>query len=156
WHVGSTLQTAAVFVSMTICIGAIPIGVMQLVSGAVEWFSRRKRGASSIEPTTEGGAKEPHASMSRRQIVQAAAGVAFIGATGSMLGWGMVRGRHAFELAEVPVRIAGLPRALDGYVIAQVSDLHVGTYIGERELDEGFALVRRARPDLLVVTGDMV
>ena len=75
--------------------------------------------------------------MTRRQVVEAAGGAAFLGATGSMLGWGMVRGRHAFELVEVPVRIAGLPRALDGYVIAQVSDLHAGTYVGERELDEG-------------------
>ncbi len=73
-----------------------------------------------------------------------------------MIGWGMVRGRHAFELSEVPVPIAGLPRVLDGYVIAQVSDIHSGTYVGDRELDEGFELVRRARPDLVVVTGDIV
>jgi predicted MPP superfamily phosphohydrolase len=73
-----------------------------------------------------------------------------------MLGWGAVRGRHAFELCEFPVRIAGLPRALDGYVIAQISDIHTGTYVGERELDEGLELVRRARADLIVVTGDLV
>jgi predicted MPP superfamily phosphohydrolase len=73
-----------------------------------------------------------------------------------MIGWGIVRGRHAFELLEVPVRIPGLPRTLDGYTIAQVSDIHAGDYVGERELDEGLELVRRARPDLLVVTGDLV
>jgi predicted MPP superfamily phosphohydrolase len=56
----------------------------------------------------------------------------------------------------VPLRIPGLPRSLDGYVIAQISDIHAGSFMGERELDEGLALVRRARPDLVVVTGDVV
>jgi hypothetical protein len=101
-------------------------------------------------------APAPAEAMTRRQLVEAAGGVAFIGATGSMLGWGAVRGRHAYELVELPVRIAGLPRSLDGYVIAQVSDLHAGNYVGERDLDEGFELVRRAKPDLVVATGDLV
>jgi predicted MPP superfamily phosphohydrolase len=54
------------------------------------------------------------------------------------------------------VRIAGLPRALDGYVIGQVSDLHSGEFVDERQLDEGLSLLRAARPDLIVVTGDIV
>jgi predicted MPP superfamily phosphohydrolase len=94
--------------------------------------------------------------MTRRQLTEAAGGVALMGATGSMLVWGNVRGRHAFELREVAATIPGLPRALDGYVIVQVSDIHSGIFVRERELDEGFELVRRARPDLVVVTGDIV
>jgi predicted MPP superfamily phosphohydrolase len=94
--------------------------------------------------------------MTRRQLVEAAGGGVFLGAAGSVLGWGAVRGRHAFELREVAVRIAGLPRALDGYVIAQISDIHAGTYVAERELREGLDRVREARADLVVVTGDMV
>jgi predicted MPP superfamily phosphohydrolase len=41
-------------------------------------------------------------------------------------------------------------------VIAQISDIHAGEFVGERELDLGLALARRARPDLIVVTGDLV
>ncbi len=105
------------------------------------------------------GHGEPRARPSmtrRRQLVEGVGGTLVFGATGSMLGWGMARGRHSFELDEVPLRIPGLPRSLDGYVIAQVSDLHTGAFVGERELDEGLSLVRRARPDLVVVTGDLV
>jgi hypothetical protein len=89
-------------------------------------------------------------------MVEGVGGVAVLGVSGAVLGWGAIRGRHMFELNEVPVRIRGLPRALDGYVIAQVSDIHVGVHVGDRELSEGLALVRRARPDLVVVTGDIV
>jgi predicted MPP superfamily phosphohydrolase len=146
WHFGGPVQTLLVVVLMTLGIAAVPIGVMHGLGWLAERAARRRRPAA---PPTEGA-------LSRRQLVEAAGGVAFLGATGSMIGWGAVRGRHAFELVEIPVRIAGLPRALDGYVIAQVSDLHAGNYIGERELDEGFERVRAARPDLVVATGDLV
>jgi predicted MPP superfamily phosphohydrolase len=73
-----------------------------------------------------------------------------------VFGWGIARGRHAFEVEEVVVRIAGLPRALDGYTIAQVSDLHTGVMVGERELREGFERIAQIRPDLVVATGDLV
>jgi predicted MPP superfamily phosphohydrolase len=73
-----------------------------------------------------------------------------------MLGWGMARTRHEYRLIEIPVRIPGLPRALDGYVVAQVSDIHAGDFVGPKDIDAGLALVREARPDLLVVTGDIV
>jgi predicted MPP superfamily phosphohydrolase len=146
WHVGAPLQTAFIVVTMTLAISSVPIGIMHLVG----WIAERAARGRTQAPTTPDGA------MTRRQVVEAAGGVAFLGATGSMLGWGMVRGRHAFEIAELPVRVAALPRALDGYVIAQISDLHTGTYVGERELDEGLERVRQARPDLVVVTGDLV
>jgi len=94
--------------------------------------------------------------VTRRQVVVGAGGLVVLGASGAVLGWGAARGRHMFELSEVVVRIPGLPRALDGYSIAQISDLHVGLHMAERDLDTGLDLVRKARPDLIVVTGDIV
>jgi predicted MPP superfamily phosphohydrolase len=147
WHVGSGLQTALIVTTMTLGLAGLPIGLMHAI-GYVAERARRK-------PSDDVAADAP-ARMTRRQTVEAAGGLTLLTATGSMIGWGMVRGRHAFELVELPVRIAALPRSLDGYVIVQVSDVHTGTYVGERELDEGLARVREARPDLLVVTGDLV
>jgi predicted MPP superfamily phosphohydrolase len=147
WHVGGLLHTVLVVTTMALALAAIPIGVLR----AFGWLAdRAARKAPPAEPAA------PSHGMTRRQIVEATGGVAFLGATGSMLGWGMVRGRHAFETVELPVRIAALPRALDGYTIAQISDLHAGIYVGERELDEGLERVRAAKPDLVVVTGDLV
>jgi predicted MPP superfamily phosphohydrolase len=94
--------------------------------------------------------------VSRREAVERIAGAVAFGGTGAALGWGVVRGRHAFELEEVVVKVPNWPKALEGYTIAQVSDVHVGAFVGDRELDEGFELVRRAKPDLLVATGDLV
>jgi predicted MPP superfamily phosphohydrolase len=94
--------------------------------------------------------------VTRREAVERIAGAVAFGGTGAALGWGVVRGRHAFGLEEVVVKIPNWPKALEGYTIAQVSDVHVGPFIGDRELDEGFELVRRVKPDLVVATGDLV
>jgi uncharacterized protein len=149
WHFGALLHTACVGLVMTVSLAAIPIALMGIVSGIVARIRGKMTSARPPSSVGENG-------LSRRQVVEAVGGATFLAATGTMMGWGMVRGRHAFTLREVPVRIAGLPRTLDGYVIAQVSDIHTGLYMGESELDEGLALVRVAKPDLLVVTGDLV
>jgi predicted MPP superfamily phosphohydrolase len=146
---GAQVALALVFVTMGIT--SIPLGLVHALLWATfpEVRSRSGAGREVTGTPAEGG-------LARRQIVEAGVGVALFGAAGSMVGWGMVRGRHAFELRELAVRIPGLPRVLDGYVVAQISDIHTGNHVGERELDEGLSLVRKARPDLVVVTGDLV
>lgn len=56
----------------------------------------------------------------------------------------------------MPVRLARLPSGLDGLCIAQLSDVHAGLAMRERDLEEAVRLLRRARPDLIVLTGDLV
>ncbi len=146
-HVGSVAHSMLLVASMSLAIAGIPIAGIRLVSWAV---------ARTIARRSAGQAPDDAPAMTRRQLAEAAGGVALVGATGSLLAWGVVRGRHEFQLCEVPVRIPGLPRTLDGYAIVQISDIHTGLYVGERELEEGLEVVRRARADLVVVTGDIV
>jgi predicted MPP superfamily phosphohydrolase len=139
-------HTAASIVVMTLEIAALPILAMRVA----EWAVARMRSAPAPRAPGTGVA------LSRRQVVEGVAGLGAIGASGAVLGWGAIYGRHEFQSCEIAVRIAGLPRALDGYVITQISDLHAGLHLAERDLDAGLALVRKARPDLIVVTGDIV
>jgi uncharacterized protein len=163
-HTAGLVHAGFVLLMTTIVLASVPLGLIRGASWAIARRCRRRRGAASgvpagapvPEPVPVDATPEPAPSMTRRQMVEGIGGVAVFGATGSMLGWGMVRGRHAFELDEVALRIPGLPRSLDGYVIAQISDIHAGSFMGDRELDEGLAVVRRARADLVVVTGDVV
>jgi len=145
WHVGSGVQGVFETLLMTLVLTALPLGIVRGISALV----------GRVLPSPPPAPDAP-AAMTRRQIVEAASGIALLGGTGSMIGWGMARGRHAFEVDEIAVRIVGLPKALDGYVIAQISDIHTGEHVGERQIDEGLDRVREAKADLLVVTGDMV
>lgn len=49
-----------------------------------------------------------------------------------------------------------LPRALDGYTVVQLSDLHTGPSVPRTHLARAVAIANAERPDLIVVTGDLV
>ncbi len=135
---------AALMIEAIVVLVSAPLLVLTRFAGRLHERRAKARG----EP-------EPKA-LSRRQVLEATAGSIVLGATGTALGWGAIRGRHAFQLEEVAVRIPGLPKALDGYTLVQISDIHVGAFVQERELDEGFELIQRVKPELVVVTGDMI
>jgi len=147
WHsaAADALQTTLVVAAMTLGLAAAPLAILRV---ACWWAGRR--------PAPTAGASSPSSRLTRRQAVERIGGVALLGASGAALTWGAVRGRHMFEMTDVPVRIPGLPRALDGYTIVQISDIHAGVHVGDRMVSEGLEVVRNARPDLVVVTGDLV
>jgi predicted MPP superfamily phosphohydrolase len=59
------------------------------------------------------------------------------------------------RLRRVRFEIAGWPRALDGYRIAQLSDLHFGALIGRSFAEHLVQRVAEIGPDLVAVTGDL-
>ena len=110
-------------------------------------------------PEVENRIVAPHAPVpasSRRVFLgQAVTGSAMLVGSGSSV-YGSLFGRQDFMLEEVPMRIPGLSKRIDGYTLVQISDIHFGTYIGEREIRIAEELVRQAKPDRLVLTGDLL
>jgi hypothetical protein len=83
-----------------------------------------------------------------------AAGAASIGF--GMTGFGAYRAFEKPAVTEVPVTLRGLPKALDGFTIVQLSDIHVGAVIQEKFLQQLVEVANGAKPDLLAITGDLV
>jgi predicted MPP superfamily phosphohydrolase len=54
------------------------------------------------------------------------------------------------------VPVPHLPRSLEGLTVVQISDLHVGPYIREKELEHVVSLVNQLHPDLVAITGDVL
>lgn len=156
--------------TLTVLIGALltalATGVVAALRGTARLARREPTNVASsevalppVEPTpTESPvpAVIPTAEVGRRVAIERGLGLAAYGAVGSMLGWGMVRGRHDYTVEELVVRVPGLSPKLEGYTIAQISDLHAGILIDEAEFDRGFAPLRALKPDLVVATGDLV
>jgi predicted MPP superfamily phosphohydrolase len=94
--------------------------------------------------------------LPRRQfLTQAVAGSAFlIGGTSAL--YGALKGRYDYSLEEVSFKLPGLGRGLSGFSIAQLSDVHIGVFVGDPELRAAEELLHRARPDLIVLTGDLL
>jgi predicted MPP superfamily phosphohydrolase len=60
------------------------------------------------------------------------------------------------SVERIDVPLARLPRDLDGFTIAQLSDLHLGPYVGAEEIRSAVAATNQLEPDLIVLTGDYV
>jgi hypothetical protein len=60
------------------------------------------------------------------------------------------------QVKEVAVHLERLPRALSGFTIAQISDLHVGPTIHEKHVRRVVDMTNDLRPDAIVITGDLV
>ena len=81
-------------------------------------------------------------------------------------GWALVAGAGLSAFAVIQglrpptvqsyeVQVAGLPPELNGTVLVAMSDLHLGTLLGEKWLDDRVAQVQALRPDLVVLLGDV-
>lgn len=109
----------------------------------------------AAEPGVHRGSWVATSVLGRRAFSRHASAAALTLGTGSSF-YGALFGRRDYTLEEVPIPIAGLPPTLDGLVVAQLSDIHVGSFVGEGELRAAELLVREARPDLIVLTGDLL
>jgi len=75
---------------------------------------------------------------------------------GASVARGMIEARGTHEVVDVEVRLAKLPRELDGFTIVQLSDLHVGLTIDRAFVQRVVDHTNRLAPDLVALTGDLV
>jgi len=96
--------------------------------------------------------------LTRRQFLKLAlstgAGAATLAVGGSV--YSTLIEPQWLSIDRVDVPLARLPRELDGFTIAQLSDLHHGPYIGDDEIRLAVEATNGLQPDVIVLTGDYV
>lgn len=71
--------------------------------------------------------------------------------------WGALIGRNKIQVVDVEITSPKLPESFNGYKIAQISDLHVGTWGNDTSFVSRLVdKVNEQHPDLIVFTGDAV
>jgi len=71
--------------------------------------------------------------------------------------YGMVKGRFNFRITHEKLSFPHLPDAFNGFKIVQISDIHIGSFIGhENQVKKAIELVNEQNPDLILFTGDLV
>jgi predicted MPP superfamily phosphohydrolase len=96
--------------------------------------------------------------INRRQFLKFMLG-ASAGAAGAALGGSVYTTLiepQWLSVERIEVPLARLPRDLDGFTIAQLSDLHLGPYVGADEIRAAVAATNQLQPDAIVLTGDYV
>jgi len=64
--------------------------------------------------------------------------------------------RHWLEVVRKDIGIGGLPAEFDGLTVAQLSDIHLDEFTEPFLLREAIDEINRARPDVVLLTGDYV
>jgi uncharacterized protein len=90
-------------------------------------------------------------SPERRKLLQASYSI-----PAAMIGYGAVIERDRFQLKEVDIPVPGLPKSLHGLRIVQLTDIHMGTFLSERELERVVGLANETKAHLSIMTGDLI
>ena len=80
--------------------------------------------------------------------------VPLLALSAAFAGWLGARRTAAIRLVDIP--IAGLPTALEGFTIVQLSDIHVGNTIRRDYVEAIVSRVNSLQPDVVAITGDLV
>lgn len=92
---------------------------------------------------------------SRRKFVsQLAFGLAAFPFLGII--YGSLKGKYKFKVHRQELKFKDLPEAFDGFTIAQLSDIHTGSFDSEEEVARGIAMLNNEHPDVVLFTGDLV
>ena len=99
--------------------------------------------------------EDPLSSPQRRKVLKQlgifAAAVPF-----SAYLYGVFRGRYDYRVHRLTLKFPDLPAAFDGYKIAQISDVHSGSFDNYNAVKSGIDKIQQQNPDLILFTGDMI
>lgn len=93
--------------------------------------------------------------ISRSQFLSQAAMVATAIPFGAMA-YGIISGAHDYRIRKQIVKLPNLPKQFDGLRIAQLSDIHSGSFFNKTAVKGGVDLVLGEKPDVIFFTGDLV
>ena len=92
----------------------------------------------------------------RRQFFARVGGGAVVTAATGATAFGMHEVLKEHNIAEVPITLSRLPQSLDGFTIAQITDVHVGYTVARSFVQSIVDRVNALQPDLIAITGDLV
>lgn len=71
--------------------------------------------------------------------------------------YGMIKGRFNFRIVSEVLHFPNLPAEFDNFRIVQISDIHIGSFLGhEGQVSKAIELINEQNPDLILFTGDLV
>jgi len=137
-----TWMAASMVAFLVVIVFAIP----QSAVGAARWIAAKQR---------EHGDPDAPSSPERRVFLERTANAVAAGpfVAGA---YGLFYGRLNLDTHPQTIRIPKLPRAFEGFRIAQLSDIHIGPFMPGSEIRRYVAIANAFKADMAVLTGDFV
>lgn len=72
------------------------------------------------------------------------------------MGFGILSGAYNYRVKRTTVYLKNLPSSFDGIRIAQLSDIHSGSFFNKTAVQGGIDMLMGEKPDVVFFTGDLV
>jgi hypothetical protein len=138
-----------IFCSLLGFLIALPFGLADRMARAARWLYRRVAQAGRAVPLHN------PVSLARRRFLERTA-LAVTTAPFVAGAYGMFYERLNLEISHRRIKIPHLPRAFEGFRIAQLSDIHIGPFMTAKEIRRYVDIANGLKPELVALTGDFV
>jgi hypothetical protein len=156
WHSNwpSTIMKLTVNIFIGIFLGKVLVAAVMLIGDMILAF---KWIFSYLGSITAGRSKMP------AEVTPLISRSRFISQTALLLGavlssgwaYGMTN-RYRYKIRRVSLFLENLPKGFKGIKIAQISDIHSGSFDDADAVSAGVDAIMREKPDLILFTGDLV
>jgi uncharacterized protein len=145
WFVGSMLAFALV----------VAFGTVERTTRVAAWAYRKVRQSTKGHAAAASSSVADPVSPGRRHFLEQTA--VLISATPFVAaGYGLLHSRLDVEVVQPRIHLARLPKAFDGFRIAQLSDIHISPFTTADYIHRCVSITNELKPDLIVLTGDYI
>lgn len=147
WFVGS-------FVGIFLVIAFWIVDHAARIAGWLYQRAREMAGGRTLAVKSAAAAFDPPSPGRRHFLEQAAIAVSATPFVASA--YGLLYGRLDLEITHQRVVIHRLPKALEGFRIAHLSDLHISPFTSAERIRRYATITNQLKPDLVALTGDYI
>jgi uncharacterized protein len=146
-----TIIMVGVFISYFSKIFAIIFILIDDIGRLIRWVYSK----FASQPTVNEGITNTSNGISRSDFLMKTAAIAGVVPAVAMT-WGIISGAHDYRIRKVKLAIKNLPKAFQGMTIAQISDIHSGSFFNKVAVKGGVEMLMKEKPDMAFFTGDLV
>jgi predicted MPP superfamily phosphohydrolase len=147
-----SILMVAFFLSSVAKLFFFPFVVMDDFRRSMLWMRKKYEGKKKKESISPVEVGEP---ISRSQFL-VKAGLLAAAVPISSLSFGILTGAYDYQLRRQKLFLPNLPKAFDGLQIAQISDVHSGSFYNKKAVLGGVEMLLGQKPDAIFFTGDLV
>lgn len=78
------------------------------------------------------------------------------GAHVGLMAYGIISGAYDYRIRRKTLFLKNLPKAFEGMTLAQISDIHTGSFFNKTAVQGGVDMLLGQKPDIVFFTGDLV
>jgi uncharacterized protein len=140
----------AFFMTFVSKVFFLPFLLIDDIRRGIIWIRRR------LSAKENKAAIDTHTEPITRSDFLIKAGVTVAAIPLASLTWGIVSGAYDYQVKKRKLVLRNLPKAFEGMTLAQISDIHSGSFYNKKAVLGGVETLLGQKPDAIFFTGDIV